>query len=116
MIILKPNLFNLIHVGLDLNSYTLMSKPHTKIISDEPPTPEEVKLTEDLLKVLHEYNLFESAEESEKRQEVLGKLNQYIRQWIREVCISQVANDQIYCMKKKNKKKYFFNKRECQNI
>ena len=39
----------------------------TTPISTELPTEHELKLTEDLVKTLHEYGLFESEQEAQKR-------------------------------------------------
>lgn len=39
----------------------------TPPISTAPPTKRELELTEDLLKTLHEYGLFESEQEAQKR-------------------------------------------------
>jgi hypothetical protein len=39
---------------------------------------------------LREYNLFESVEESRKREEVLGKLNVIVKEWVRQVSVQKV--------------------------
>lgn len=59
----------------------------TEPISRNPPTAEDLASSEKLVAVLTSFNLFESQEESEHRQEVLGKLNIIIKEWIREVSL-----------------------------
>jgi poly(A) polymerase len=63
----------------------------TEAISKKPPTPEDLASTDKLIQVLASFNLFESQDESDKRQEVLGKLNLIIKEWIREVSIKRVC-------------------------
>ena len=55
-------------------------------ISDAGPDPFDVELNAQLNALMHSYNLFESEEESEKRRDVLSKLNVIVKEWIRQVC------------------------------
>lgn len=54
-------------------------------ISLADPSPDDLKRTQSLIDVLTNIGLFESREESQHREEVLGKLDQIIQQWIRSV-------------------------------
>lgn len=62
----------------------------TEPISLAGPTAQDLKLNTSLEKVLYEYNLFESVEESRKREEVLGKLNVIVKEWVRQVSVQKV--------------------------
>eukprot|EP00761_Pharyngomonas_kirbyi_P006866 gb/GECH01006875.1/.p1 GENE.gb/GECH01006875.1/~~gb/GECH01006875.1/.p1 ORF type:complete len:577 (+),score=122.15 gb/GECH01006875.1/:1-1731(+) len=67
----------------------------TDIISDAKPT----KLDEGLTKTLKEYleseGLYESSEESEKRQDVLAKLNFILQEWTNKVCLQKGLPEQL---------------------
>lgn len=63
----------------------------TEPISTAPPTEKDIKLNAALEKTLRDYNLFESAEESRKREEVLGKLNVIVKEWVRQVSVLKVS-------------------------
>jgi poly(A) polymerase len=59
-------------------------------ISSAFPTELDHKLNKKLVEVLERFNLFENKEGIQLRQEVLGKLNIIVREWIRKVGIKQV--------------------------
>ncbi|EGC37259.1 hypothetical protein DICPUDRAFT_150175 [Dictyostelium purpureum] len=61
----------------------------TEPISTSPPSALDLKLSNDLENTLISFNLFESPEESRKREEVLGKLNQIVREWAKQVSIKK---------------------------
>ncbi|GIX70783.1 polynucleotide adenylyltransferase [Caerostris extrusa] len=61
----------------------------TSPISDAFPKPDDLRRTKDLEKVLHDYGLFESDEELAHRMEVLSKINQLVKQWIRDISIKR---------------------------
>jgi poly(A) polymerase len=62
----------------------------TDPISLAPPTPKDEKLTKHLEQVLKQFNLFESSEESQKREEALGKLNVLVKEWAKKICLKKV--------------------------
>ncbi len=57
----------------------------TQPISLSGPTPEDLKLTESLNEALKTSGFFESEEDSEKREVVLGKLNLIVQKFVKEV-------------------------------
>ncbi|KAI8878109.1 polymerase [Backusella circina FSU 941] len=61
----------------------------TPPISMAPPTDYEKKLTEDLVKILHQYDLFESSEEAQRRTVVLDKLDKLVKEFVYRVCIQK---------------------------
>jgi poly(A) polymerase len=67
----------------------------TPPISLAEPTSQDVKNTAELEKHLREANLYESPEESRKREEVLGKLNAVVKEWGRKVSISKGVPEQL---------------------
>lgn len=48
-----------------------------------------MKLSEALEALLREAGLYEGREESQKREEVLGKLNVLVKEWVRQLSISK---------------------------
>jgi poly(A) polymerase Pap1 len=53
------------------------------IISNEQHTPLDKEETSDLIKVLADvFDQFESSEEGRMREEVIGKLNEIVKEWI----------------------------------
>jgi poly(A) polymerase len=48
-------------------------------------------LCDELEKVLREFGLYESDEESQKREEVLGKLNVVVKEWVKKTSIKKVT-------------------------
>ncbi|XP_055935796.1 poly(A) polymerase type 3-like [Argiope bruennichi] len=61
----------------------------TSPISTAFPKPDDIQRTKELEKVLREYGLFESDEELAHRMEVLSKINQLVKQWIKEISIKK---------------------------
>ncbi|KAL7310462.1 polynucleotide adenylyltransferase [Mucor circinelloides] len=66
----------------------------TAPISLDLPTEHEIKLTEDLVKTLHDYGLFESEKEAQKRITVLNKLNFMVKDFVYRVGIKQGLSEQ----------------------
>ncbi|GAA5812195.1 hypothetical protein MFLAVUS_005645 [Mucor flavus] len=76
-----------------------MSQTHrqwgvTAPISIDSPTNHEIKLTEDLVKTLHEYGLFESEQEAQNRITVLNKLTVLTKSFVYRVGILQGLSEQ----------------------
>lgn len=67
----------------------------TEPISRALPTPQDLKNSIELENVLKGYNLYESNEESERREEVLGKLNLIVREWVRQVSLTKGFSEQL---------------------
>lgn len=63
----------------------------TEPITTDQPKPGDIKSNTELEKILRDFNLFESVEESRKREEVLGKLNVIVKEWARQVSIKKVC-------------------------
>ncbi|KFM56834.1 Poly(A) polymerase gamma, partial [Stegodyphus mimosarum] len=61
----------------------------TSPISTAMPRPEDIQKTKELEEVLRQYGLFESDEELAHRMEVLSKINELVKQWIREISIKK---------------------------
>lgn len=57
----------------------------TPPVSTNPPTPNDLKLTAQLEVFLRKTGVFESDDEQEKREAVLGQLNLLVKQFVREV-------------------------------
>ncbi|KAI8975701.1 Poly(A) polymerase central domain-containing protein [Mycotypha africana] len=57
----------------------------TAPVSTELPTDHELKLTEDLVRTLHRFGLFESEAEAQKRVNVLNKLNIIVKDFVYRV-------------------------------
>ncbi|KAI6186794.1 Poly(A) polymerase and Nucleotidyltransferase domain containing protein [Aphelenchoides besseyi] len=51
-------------------------------ISTDPPTTEELKLTDQLVECLNSFDLFENDEELQKRLDVLRRINALVRSWV----------------------------------
>ncbi|KAG1109895.1 hypothetical protein G6F42_015504 [Rhizopus arrhizus] len=66
----------------------------TAPVSLDLPTEHEIKLTEDLVKTLHDYGLFESEKEAQKRITVLNKLNFMVKDFVYRVGIKQGLSEQ----------------------
>ena len=62
----------------------------TEPINIDGPSARDTKYNTELEKALREFDLFESVEESRKREEVLGKLNVIVKEWARQVSIKKV--------------------------
>ncbi|CAO3610322.1 unnamed protein product [Mucor hiemalis] len=61
----------------------------TAPVSVDLPTEHELKLTEDLVKTLHEYGLFENEREAQNRITVLNKLTIMVKDFVYRVGINQ---------------------------
>lgn len=61
----------------------------TAPVSVDLPTEHELKLTEDLVKTLHEYGLFENEREAQNRITVLNKLTIIVKDFVYRVGITQ---------------------------
>lgn len=61
----------------------------TSPISTAMPRPEDIQKTKELESVLYSYNLFETHEELAHRMEVLSKMNELVKQWIKAVSIKK---------------------------
>eukprot|EP01100_Stratorugosa_tubuloviscum_P014532 TRINITY_DN783_c0_g1_i2.p1 TRINITY_DN783_c0_g1~~TRINITY_DN783_c0_g1_i2.p1 ORF type:complete len:112 (-),score=44.62 TRINITY_DN783_c0_g1_i2:13-348(-) len=60
-------------------------------LNQDPPTKVEVSQSKTLVKYLIVQNLFESEEESARRESILGSLNKIIHQWSLQVCTEAVS-------------------------
>lgn len=61
----------------------------TSAISMAGPKPEDLQATEDLIKALEPYNVFESKVEMNHRMQVLAELNGLVKQWIKDISIEK---------------------------
>lgn len=61
----------------------------TSAISVAGPRPEDLQATEDLIKALEPYNVFESKAEMDHRMKVLAELNGLVKQWIKDISIEK---------------------------
>lgn len=59
----------------------------TSPINTASPKPIEIQRTKELEEILKQYGLFETDEELTHRMEVLGKINQLVKDWIKEVSL-----------------------------
>uniref|UniRef100_A0A6B2KYP3 polynucleotide adenylyltransferase n=1 Tax=Arcella intermedia TaxID=1963864 RepID=A0A6B2KYP3_9EUKA len=53
------------------------------------PTSADISLTQQLELALNNFNLYETAEQSEKREHILGKLNLIVNDWVTQVSINK---------------------------
>eukprot|EP01099_Mayorella_cantabrigiensis_P005414 TRINITY_DN4332_c0_g1_i1.p1 TRINITY_DN4332_c0_g1~~TRINITY_DN4332_c0_g1_i1.p1 ORF type:complete len:701 (-),score=179.38 TRINITY_DN4332_c0_g1_i1:227-2275(-) len=67
----------------------------TEPLSVALPTEEDKERTRELENVLTEFGLYEPTEESERREEVLGKLNAIVKEWVRRVSIARGLSEQL---------------------
>jgi poly(A) polymerase len=67
----------------------------TPPISLNASTPEELKRTEELVQVLRDHNLFESDEEGQLRETVLGKLDKMVKQFVYQISLQRGLPDAI---------------------
>jgi len=67
-----------------------MSSLLNGVLSSQGPTPRELQQSEALEVVLRQYNCYESADESVRREEVLGRLDMLVKEWIRRVSKEKV--------------------------
>ncbi|OZJ02461.1 hypothetical protein BZG36_04108 [Bifiguratus adelaidae] len=63
----------------------------TEPISYNEPSANDLAVTDSLIKTLHDHGLFESEEEAKRREIVLGKLQQIVKQFVYRVCIEKRA-------------------------
>ncbi len=64
----------------------------TDPISLEGPTPADTDSNQQLKILLKDhFHLFESEDESQKREEVLGRLHQIANEWVKEVSIQKAS-------------------------
>ena len=66
----------------------------TPPISVDPPQPEDWEMTEKLETTLREFGLYESEEESRRREIVLGKLDMIVKEFVREISIMRNLPEQ----------------------
>lgn len=62
----------------------------TSPISLAGPTAKDEMLSQKVLETIEPYGVFETAEEVEKKQEVLRKLNQLVKEFVRRISIEKV--------------------------
>ncbi|CRK87693.1 CLUMA_CG001484, isoform A [Clunio marinus] len=67
----------------------------TSAISLAGPKPEDIQKTADLEKFLEPFNVFENENELNLRMEILGKLNELVKQWVKDVSISKNMPEQM---------------------
>eukprot|EP00743_Colponemidia_sp_Colp-15_P001654 GILK01001807.1.p2 GENE.GILK01001807.1~~GILK01001807.1.p2 ORF type:complete len:637 (+),score=126.58 GILK01001807.1:95-2005(+) len=67
----------------------------TPPISVTEPTPADLEDTQRLEEYLRNSNLYESKEEAQKREEVLGKLNDIVTEWIYQEGIKKSMSEQL---------------------
>eukprot|EP01087_Luapelamoeba_hula_P004174 TRINITY_DN1411_c1_g1_i2.p1 TRINITY_DN1411_c1_g1~~TRINITY_DN1411_c1_g1_i2.p1 ORF type:complete len:851 (+),score=162.20 TRINITY_DN1411_c1_g1_i2:490-3042(+) len=67
----------------------------TDPISVDPPTPRDIELTQELHSVLtNDFHLFESEENREKREMVLGRLHAIVNEWVKEESLAKGLSEQ----------------------
>jgi len=75
----------------DLNSVTPNGQPvnlgMTSAINTSSPRPEDIRQTKALEETLRPYGCFESMQEMNHRMEVLGKLDNLVKTWVRDLSI-----------------------------
>jgi len=64
-------------------------------LSQAEPTPRDLELNQDLLECLKKFSFFESEEESQKREIVLGKLDGIVKSWVKKVTLKKTKDEQI---------------------
>lgn len=64
-------------------------------ISTAAPTPADLTSSKELVELLSKYGLFESPEEALKREEVLGKVNVLVKEWVRQVSLKQGMSESL---------------------
>ncbi|KAI5651228.1 hypothetical protein M9H77_37233 [Catharanthus roseus] len=67
----------------------------TKPLSRAGPTEADIQRTKELEKFLLDAGLYESAEEAAKREEVLGRLKQIVKDWVKELTRLRGYTDQM---------------------
>ena len=69
----------------------------TEPVSLAWPEPADLQATEALDKLLHANGLYESAEEGRRREEVLGRLDGIVRDWVRDVSARKARHRNCCC-------------------
>ena len=64
-------------------------------LSTEYPTQKDKELTEKLEETLRKYNVFESDTELRHRMDVLHKINQLFKDWIKQISISKNMPEEV---------------------
>ncbi|ORY07740.1 polymerase [Basidiobolus meristosporus CBS 931.73] len=67
----------------------------TPPISLNPPTQREIEVTDSLVQTLKDFGLFESEEESKRREIVLGKLDRLVKEFVYETSIKHSLPESI---------------------
>ncbi|KAJ0104502.1 nuclear poly(A) polymerase 1-like [Pistacia vera] len=67
----------------------------TEPISLGGPTEFDVIKTRELEKYLQDVNLYESQEEAVSREEVLGRLDQIVKTWVKKISRAKGLNEQL---------------------
>lgn len=67
----------------------------TEPISLAGPTDDDLMRTRKLEKYLRDVNLYESQEEAVSREEVLGRLDQIVKIWVKKISRAKGLNDQL---------------------
>lgn len=55
-----------------------------------PPTADDIKASEEIIQTLHEFNLYPTEEDMQKRQSVLMALKSIVQDWAKEMVIQKV--------------------------
>ncbi|EFJ28719.1 hypothetical protein SELMODRAFT_171521 [Selaginella moellendorffii] len=64
-------------------------------LSTAGPTPADLGRTRDLEKLLSNAGLNESREEAMKREGVLGRLDQIVKSWVRQICVNKGFSNEV---------------------
>ncbi|XP_054710127.1 poly(A) polymerase type 3-like [Uloborus diversus] len=92
---MSSTLFPISKMGGTVVNNTNQSATATKMlgvtspISTAMPREEDLRKSKELEDVLHQYNLFESDEELSHRMEVLSKINELVKIWIKDISLKK---------------------------
>eukprot|EP01132_Coremiostelium_polycephalum_P010392 gene10392-12763_t len=67
----------------------------TEPISLAVPSAMDLRQSQELESTLRSFNLFESTEESRKKEEVLGKLNHLVKEWAKQISLKKGFTEQM---------------------
>lgn len=67
----------------------------TSAISMAMPKPEDIERTKDLEQTLEPFNVFESEQELRHRMDILSKLNNLVKQWVKDASIAKNMPEQM---------------------
>ncbi|XP_021906832.1 nuclear poly(A) polymerase 1-like [Carica papaya] len=67
----------------------------TEPISTAGPTELDRTRNYELEKFLENVGSYESVEETARREEVMGRMNQIVKDWVKEICINKEFNEQL---------------------